>query len=109
MRYLVLITLLITLGTSGCASTGLPKISAVPEQKKATIEEKSAKFVKGKTTYSEVVRELGEPFRISNFNDGKWVDYEGYATLSQGRARKKILHMRFDTNDVLYLKVINPD
>lgn len=56
MRYLSLLVLLVL---SACASTG----TKVDQEKLST-------FVKGKTTYSEVIRQLGEPDQSTAKEDG---------------------------------------
>lgn len=114
--------ILLAMGFGGCAtkgtttspSTAYKASTTVHETKKVhksnasfSLIEKSENFIKGKTTYNEVVRELGEPDRYTEYSDGKWVEYEGVMKSGAGGNREKTLHMRFDNNDVLYLKVIN--
>lgn len=115
--------LIVSVSINGCGNPGMHKSSSIHENslarkgpsshesrktyKVSALAEKAEKFIKGKTTFDEVVSELGEPLRVSDFNDGKWVDYEGYTTPPQGKEREYILHMRFDKYKVLYLKVVN--
>jgi outer membrane protein assembly factor BamE (lipoprotein component of BamABCDE complex) len=56
MRYLSIFVLLVL---SACSSTGT-KVD----------QDKLSAFVKGKTTYTEVVRQLGKPDKSESFNNG---------------------------------------
>ncbi len=59
MRYLSILVLLVL---SACTSTG----TKVDQEKLST-------FVKGKTTYSEVIQQLGKPDQSTIHNDGTMV------------------------------------
>ena len=62
MRYIYLLVIALTL--SACA--GAPK---------KLDQSKVDQFVKGKTTYSEVVRELGPPTNSMNINGARTISY----------------------------------
>jgi hypothetical protein len=64
--------------TSSSASENAPK--------ELTLIEKVAKFEKGKTTYSDVVRELGQPVRLDNRDDGTKAATFGGATATPNAA-----------------------
>lgn len=59
MRYLVMFLAAVFL--SACASSGVGK---------KIDQDKFSHFVKGKTTYAEVVREIGEPSSVARNADG---------------------------------------
>ena len=72
MRYLIMV--LAALFLSACASGAGKKID----------QDKFSHFVKGKTTYAEVVRELGEPSTVTRNADGSKM-----AMYSYGQTRVK--------------------
>jgi hypothetical protein len=69
--------------------------SPIAATHRATLAEKARKFIKGKTTYSDLVRELGEPDRKFDYRDGIWADYEGYISTSHGISKVSVLRIVF--------------
>lgn len=94
MRKIFLVVMIAVLAVSavGCASAQFPQ----------NLVEKSAKFEKGKTTYSEVIDQLGNPQGAALLPNGtKSISYtDGYTT---GKSTR--LELNFDEKDFLVNKM----
>jgi Flp pilus assembly protein TadG len=103
MRNLFLIAVLMLSANAGADSledikTTQSQTAPAPAEtappKELTLVEKVGKFEKGKTTYNDVVRELGQPAKTEDRDDGsKAVVYGGIVTSSNAASYIPIANM----------------
>jgi hypothetical protein len=109
MKYATLIVAVAVLGFSSqtLAFGEEPSIAsgttaAAPKAKEPTLLDKVAKYEKGKTTLADVVKELGQPSRITEMPDNtKHVQYATFGYFSTSYSAVLI----FDDKDVLKAKM----
>lgn len=86
------------------SNTATSAPTAVAAPKELTLLEKIAQFEKGKTTYADVVRELGQPNKVVVNAEGiKTVKYGNTRIAFAGAALSKAssASLFFDKNDIL--------
>lgn len=90
--FVVLMLVVFAVSVAGCASVQFPQ----------NIAEKSANYVKGKTTFEEVVLDLGDPRAVSLLVDGK-----KSVIYTDANLRGTMLQLIFDDKNILFSKLIN--
>jgi hypothetical protein len=103
MRNTTVMLAIAILGFNGQATAfgdepSVPTVNAASKAKEPTLLEKVAKYEKGKTTYGEVVKELGEPTLIMDMpGESKRADFSEVHFM--GTSYKSVLV--FDKNNIL--------